>query len=407
MISATEAHRIIQSSNIPDNLIKVIDIELESANGLYLAEDIYATRNQPPFNRSMMDGIAISSKNDSKSYRCESIARAGFEQLELKDSDCCIEVMTGAPVPSGCDCVIPYEEVHKVNDTFELKDKDYPVAAHKFIHREGSDYKVGDLLLVKGVIINSTIISLLSSIGLSSVKVFELNSIAIVSTGDELIEPGEGLETHQIYRSNPYAIRSELLNFFPKSEIKLFHLDDDEKEVLSGLANILENHKIVIISGGVSKGKYDYIPRSLKTLGVNELFHKVKQRPGKPLWFGSGSKGQIVFGLPGNPVSSLVNTRRHIIPLLEKFLNPKRSSNYSVKALVDREIGSSFTHFIPVSLSVVEGTIYAEPSTGNNSGDFSKLVFSKGLIEVPSDEGRIIKDKLYQFFPWGSLEVHL
>ncbi len=407
MISASEAHCVIQSTNIPNNLYKVVDRPLFDALGLYLAEDIFAKRNQPPFNRSMMDGIAISSLSKNKIFRSESIARAGFERLTLNDVDNCIEVMTGAPVPEGCDCVIPYEEIEERDGLFELIDKDYNIVAYKFIHREGSDYKAEDLLLEKGRVINSTVISLLSSIGITSVKVLELNSIAIVSTGDELVEPGMDLKEHQIYRSNPYAIRAEILSFFPNSKVDLFHINDDEKEVLESLSHILEKYKLVIISGGVSKGKYDYIPSSLKKLSVKELFHKVKQRPGKPLWFGTGPLEQVVFGLPGNPVSSLVNTRRHIIPFLEKGLERPLSTSYRIKASETMEIGSSFTHFIPVSISVIDGAIYGRPSTGNNSGDFSKLVFSEGFIEIPSDEGRVIKDKVYDFFPWGSLEQRI
>lgn len=407
MISAGEAHSVIQACIIPDGLFKIVSVDINNANGLFLAEDIFATRNQPPFNRSMMDGISISSSSRKQVFKKESIARAGSPKLTLNDLDSCIEVMTGAPVPEGCDCVVPYEEVRDCGDFFELVNSDQALVPGKFIHGEGSDYRVGDLLLKRGAIVNSTIISLLTSLGLSSVKVLELSSVAVISTGDELVEPGMSLLDHQIFRSNPYAIKSEIVGFFPKSKVDLFHINDDEKEVEKALFDILSTYKLIIISGGVSKGKYDYIPNSLKKLGAKEHFHKVKQRPGKPLWFGTGAQGQIIFGLPGNPVSSLINTRRHIIPLLESYLREEHRSSYPIKAAVDMEIGSSFTHFIPVSLSILEGMVFGTPSTGNNSGDFSKLVFSKGFIEVPGDQRKIIKNKTYEFFPWGSIEQRL
>ncbi len=405
MISAQEAHELIQSTKISSEVFAISEVSIEEATGLFLAEDIFANRNQPPFDRSMMDGIAISHSSFSqKKFQRESIARAGFERLTLENKTHCIEVMTGAPIPVGCDCVIPYEEVVGSGESFSFLSKDYTPKLGQFIHCEGIDYLKGDKLLEKGASINSTIISLLSSIGRETVKILELKNIAVISTGDELIDGGNEVLDHQIYKSNPHAIRAEILSFFPRATVDLFHFNDDEKEVLEGLTSILSSYKIIVISGGVSKGKYDFIPESLKSLGVSEVFHHVRQRPGKPLWFGVGESEQVIFGLPGNPVSSLVNTRRHIIPLLEKFVDKRLKTSFEVKASSDWEIGSNFTHFIPVSLSICEGTIFAAPSIGNNSGDFSKLVFSSGFIEIPPNEGRIVENQIYQYFPWGSLE---
>lgn len=408
MISALEAHKLIQETQIPDGVISRKIVSVSSSLGLYLAEDIFAKRNQPPFNRSMMDGIALSSEGSSKrEFKSEGVARAGFSQTRLTDAKRCIEVMTGAPVPIGCDIVVPYEEVINNDDLFRFQSTSYNPKKGQFIHTEASDYKVGDKLLEKGIVIDSTIISLLYSVGLEKVEVLDIQSIAIVSTGDELRDVGSAISPHQIYKSNPFAISSELKAFFPSINVELFHFNDDEDEVLSGLSNLLSNYKFIIISGGVSKGKYDYIPSALKSLGVKEVFHKVKQRPGKPLWFGRAEHGQVVFGLPGNPVSSLVNTRRHIIPLLESAINEGIRSSYLVKSALNLEIGSSFTHFLPVRLNVSKGVITVRPVLGNNSGDFSKLIHSDGFIEVPADEGEIVQGELYEFFPWGSLDRRL
>lgn len=408
MIGALAAHKIIGELEIPNNFVHIEEVSLSDSTGLFLAEDLYATRDQPPFNRSMMDGISISSKNiDKGRFKKESIAKAGSPQETLKDDLCCIEIMTGAPLPIGCDTVIPYEEVIDIGESFKLRDSGYKINPTQFVHTKSSDYKNGDKLLGKGVLINSSVVSLLASIGKKSVKVLRLGKIAVISTGDELISPGENVDLHQVYRSNPFAIRSEILSFFPMSDIELFHINDNKDEVLSSLRDILHEFSLVIISGGVSKGKYDFIPSSLKELGVKELFHKVKQRPGKPLWFGVGEDGQVVFGLPGNPVSSLVNTRRHIISYLERCIAMEKGGHFQVRAAQDMDLKSDFTFFVPVKLSVSEGVIFASPSVGNNSGDFSKLMHSKGIMEVPEGSRKVEKGKLYDFYPWGSLELRL
>ncbi|CBW26270.1 putative molybdenum cofactor biosynthesis protein [Halobacteriovorax marinus SJ] len=401
MLSASEAHNEVLAADIDKEIYKVITRETTSSRGYVLAQDIVATRSHPPFNRVMMDGIAISFDGVSlREFKKQGIARAGEECKSLLSSDHCIEVMTGAPLPMGCDCVIPYEEIIENEKSFLLSESSHP-KRNQFIHPLGVDYQRDDKLISKGTLINSGALSIIYSQGLSSVEVYQLESVAIISTGDELVDLGEKVLDHQIYRSNSYVIKNEIESFFTGAKVSLYHFNDDKEEILEGLASIVQKYKVIIISGGVSKGKFDFIPQCLEELGIKKAFHKVRQRPGKPLFFGKGARGQVVFGLPGNPVSSFVNTRRHIIPLLQKsFLN---SEVTTVDVFSDRELelGSDFTFFIPAKISFLEGRVVASPRLGHNSGDFSKLTETDGFFEVPAPLGRIEMNKQYQFYPWG------
>jgi molybdopterin molybdotransferase len=150
--------------------------------------------------------------------------------------------------------------------------------------------------------------------GYAEVQVYEEPSIAVISTGDELVDLGDFPQDHQIRRSNPYALKAEL-NCFQFNRVDLFHLHDDRAELFSELKKILEQYDILVLSGGVSAGKYDFLPQIFADLGVKEIFHKVSQRPGKPFWFGSKVE-KLVFALPGNPVSAVTCLRRYVVPAL-------------------------------------------------------------------------------------------
>ena len=328
MIEVESAEELILCNSV--KLQKEI-ISLNNLVGRVLAEPILAKREQPPFDRVAMDGIAIQFEESStKKHKIEAIQRAGQPALTLKDSGNAIEVMTGAMLPIGTNTVIPYE-MFSIEEGTAYINKEYELKEKKNIHFHSSDYDKGKVLLKTGTRLTSAGVALIAGQGSKEVLVSKFPKIAIISTGDELIEPGNECERWQIWRSNPYGIQAELSGLgILKNEIDFFHLKDNQEEMICLLEKVLETHQVLILSGGVSMGKYDFVHSIMSDLGVKKIFHKIKQKPGKPMFFGVGKKSQNVFGLPGNPVSALVCMRRYVIPGLSKAMGFELIKEYAI-----------------------------------------------------------------------------
>jgi molybdopterin molybdotransferase len=344
--------------------------------GLILAENIVADRDFPPFNRVAMDGIAIRS-SDAIDFKIEVTQYAGELQKTLQNSKNCIEVMTGAVLPLGCDTVIRYEDI----DIQEVEGVKYAKITIPFneikvgqnVHPQGSDRKVGDLLLRKGLKISPPEIAVKASVGKDKVLVENPPRVAVISTGDELVEITTNPGPYQIRMSNSYMLAGALAQVGIKAN--LFHLRDDKELLFNKLKEILANHDILLLSGGVSAGKKDFVPEILTDLGVKKLFHKVAQKPGKPFWFGKSEEGKTVFALPGNPVSTFLCFCKY-------FLNQKKE-----EAILDKNIyfKPDLTYFVPVKTYFQEGKMMANPLEGSGSADFANLTDCDGFVELPAD----------------------
>lgn len=397
MITVQKAQEFIDNVRLG---FKQKKVPLTKSLGENLAENIYAERNQPPFNRVAMDGIALCFKTWKKeklsSFPIQGVQAAGTPALKLENSKSCIEVMTGSTLPVGCDCVIPYEQI-SLEQGNAILEENLEITQGQNIHKEGSDYKKGDLLLEKGQKINSPVMGVLASEGKTLVEIKETPRLAIVSTGDELVPVQEVPLNHQIRLSNPHALKAELKSSIQK-DADIFHLKDDPKDIFSTLEDIVEKYEVVIITGGVSKGKYDYVPSVLADLGVQQIFHKVKQRPGKPFWFGKKPKGTHVFGLPGNPVSCLVCLRRYVIP----FLKQRKESPQKVVLQEDFSFNKDLTLFMPVTIqSNVSGKLEASLQKTNGSGDYFSLAKSDGFIELPQEKSKFFRGETFSYYPWS------
>jgi len=237
----------------------------------------------------------------------------------------------------------------------------------------------------------------LATVGKSNVLVAEYPQIAIVSTGDELVGVNEMPDKHQIRMSNVYAMQAALLEYGITAT--LHHINDEKLVLKQKLEKILQEHDAVLLSGGVSKGKLDFVPESLDELGVKKFFHKVKQRPGKPFWFGK-SVDTVVFALPGNPVSTFMCFYRYIMPWLHKSFKqefiPKRvqlASDYSFKP--------ALTYLLQCNLKIdVNGQLMAEPNAGQGSGDLANLTGADGFLELPSDRIEFKKGEVFDFYEY-------
>ncbi|BDU21432.1 molybdopterin molybdotransferase MoeA [Dyella sp. GSA-30] len=357
-------------------------IPLALAQGRVLRQDIRADRDQPPFDRVMMDGIAIRHEVSLARYRIAGTQLAGETAMTLATTGDCLEVMTGAMLPQGADTVVPVESLRKSEGYANLT-AGAVNAVGQFVHRRGSDCREGDLLLSPGRMLRAPEIAVLATNGIADVEVSRLPAIAVVSTGDELVDIDAQPEPWQIRRSNDHAIAAALRDAH-FGEVSVHHVTDERKRILGLLDELLRHRDVIVLCGGVSMGQRDYIPSALETLGVKQVFHKIAQRPGKPMWFGIAPGDKPVFALPGNPVSALVCTLRYVLPALRAASGMPASRPRAVTLAAPLTTHASLTCFIPVALEDGDdGRLMAQPVPSATSGDFASLVRTDGIIELP------------------------
>ena len=404
MITSQKALEIILD-NTQDFGIEEIPF-LESL-GRILKEDIKADRDFPPFNRVSMDGIAISYDTFAKGkidFNIENIQAAGSKQIILKEDTNCIEVMTGAVLPQHTDTVIPYELVTLENGVAIIDAKS--VTNGQNIHKQGKDRKTKDVLIRKNGVISPAEIGVLATVGKSTVKVAKQPSVLIISTGDELVEVVEQPKPYQIRKSNVYTLVSLLEDLNITAETK--HITDDKEVLKKKIEQFLIDYDVLLFSGAVSKGKFDYLPEVLDELGVEKKFHKVKQRPGKPFWFGhtvplgmseqgeNKSKKTIVFAFPGNPVSTFVGCVKYFYPWYKKSVDVVFENHQKAILAEDFTFKPNLTYFLQVRLENKKGLLIAIPVMGNGSGDLVNLANADAFLELPDDRNEF---KTGEVFP--------
>ncbi|MEO8315003.1 MAG: molybdopterin molybdotransferase MoeA [Pseudomonadota bacterium] len=376
-----EAEAIILSQVTPFPVERVV---LRDCAGRILREDIQAERDNPPFDRVCMDGVAIASAafaDGARSFRIEATQAAGAVPLKLASPAGAIEAMTGAVLPHDTDCVIPVEEYDLADGMLILKG-DATAEPWRNIQRRGSDSKSGTPMLTAGMKLGAAEVAVVASAGRAEVAVSREPRIIVISTGDELIEPGKPIADHQIRRSNAYGVVAALrLNGY--QHVHDEHVRDDEALMKRRIGELLETHDVLVLSGGVSKGKFDFVPATLAALGVTEKFHQVAQRPGRPMWFGVGPRGQLVFGLPGNPVSTLVCLLRYVLPALRSGVGWLPVPRERVR-LLEPSGSRKMSYFMPVSLQpAAKELALASIRPPSGSGDFLTLAGTDGFVELP------------------------
>lgn len=403
MILPLEAEEIITKA-VPDFGIETVS--LEQAQGRILRESIEADREYPPFDKVCMDGIAFSYsewKEGLRKFPIRGVQAAGEPQKSLLSSTDCFEVMTGAPIPKGCDTVVRIEDVKIVDQEAKLEEN-LIVKQGKNVHPRGSDFKKGAALLQPGVALNGAMIAILASQGYAMVKVAKTPRVALISTGNELVDIESEPLPHQIRRSNAYGIQAEL-QAHGLSRVTVNHLPDNEEELRRSFSELLDRNDVLIITGGVSKGKFDYVPGVLESLNVRKAFHRIKQRPGKPMWFGTGSAGQLVFGLPGNPVSAMICFRRYVLPGLCNSGGVSLGKRaFPVHPAEEVHFQPSLQYFLPCRLlSRSDGSMQAIPVSPNGSGDFASLGTTDGFIELNWQQNLFTTEDVVPFYPWRNL----
>jgi molybdopterin molybdotransferase len=386
MISVSEARELIKNNC---HTFGTEQVSLYQALGRFSAEDIAAPFDMPAFAQSAMDGYALRHEDVAKNipFYNEGEIKAGDTLLSEVDPEHCIRIFTGALIPPGVDTVVMQERVEVSEKNIIVTDENLKLGAN--IRPKGSQSKQGDVILKKGDALNPAACGMLASFGIDKISVFKKPSIDILVTGDELKGAQENVKDGQIYESNSFALKAAL-NKLQLDDIRIRKAIDLEADTNQKIADGLKAD-VLIITGGISVGKYDLVQAALEKNGVEQVFHKVNQKPGKPLYF--GKKGNtMVFGLPGNP-GSVMNCFyiyvRHALawamgssqlsqPLLQlklqEDINKKNNKTFFIKGKIDRD--------------------KVEILDGQESYKMNAFAVADCLIEIPEDKQLMYKDEL-------------
>ena len=378
LISTTEATALIAKSQV---LLDSERISLSDALGRVLASDILADRDAPPFDRVMMDGIAINTYNHalgSWRYKIIGTQAAGTQKMILPKGEFAIEVMTGAPLPTDANAVIPVEK-YDIAEDYALPHDGIEVDDNHYIHQQGDDGKTGDTLLTKGTTLTANELAIAASAGATELQVTRLPRIHLITTGDEVISPHETPTDYQIRRSHPTAITS-LIKSQKLGIITDEHLPDDPDLIETKLKTALIDPNIdtLILTGGISMGKFDWVAPLLEKLLGKPVFHGAAQRPGKPFAFWTGKNLPLIFALPGNPVSVMATMHRYVLPSLRQILG-KTETPKNLPLAEDFTWSLPLTGILPYKSN--NGKITIHPP--RNSGDYISLQGTQGFTEIP------------------------
>lgn len=318
MISVQEAKHIIRTHTVA---LAPVYMPLQQAAGKVLAIDVHAVVDIPAFDQSAMDGYALSYAGwqTHKKLSVQGEVPAGAPLPFSMNTDQAMRIFTGAAVPAGADTVVMQEKIKLDDNLLNILDENLQ-RGHN-VRPKGSEIKAGELALKKGCCLTPAAIGFLATTGIAEVMVFPSPVVSIIVTGNELQQPGQPLAHGQVYECNSFSLRA-VLQRLGVTDIRLYKVQDDAAAVKDVLSQALLVSDAVLLTGGVSVGNYDFVPEAAEACGVTKLFHKIKQRPGKPLFMGI-KEGKAVFGLPGNPSSVLTCFYEYVIPALEQVTQQK------------------------------------------------------------------------------------
>ncbi len=389
MISVEEAKELVFNQIKPP---ESVNLDIAEALGCVVYSDIYSPYDQPSFTNSAMDGYAVVSTKMNERFRVVGEIKAGDSISYNLNPGEAVRVFTGAKIPEQADSIVIQENVRVENDYIYVIE---PIKKGAFIRGVGSMMKQGDLALKKGTVLNAAAIGFLASMGFCTVRVFKNPNISIITTGDEIVKPGKPLNPGQIYESNSFALAASLkaVNIKP---IDILKADDNKAHLSMQIKEGLSNSDILILTGGISVGKYDLVFETLKEFGVQSIFYKVAQKPGKPFFAGKlGHK--LIFALPGNPAAVLVCFYEYIFPVIRQLQGFKAPYlNYQKLALLKPiRINENRAQFIRAKI-MPKGIM---PLDGQDSFMLHSFALADALIYVPKGTQIIEKNE--------EVEVHL
>lgn len=320
LISVIEAKKLINEH------IKAMEpfwVNLEDAVALVLAQDIYSKMDIPAFHQSSMDGYAINYKDwqNHKKLKINGESQAGIADLNTLRSGTARRIFTGAALPPGADTIIIQEKVDVINGELIINDPQIIEGQH--VRLKGSEAKANELAIEKNTFLSPPAIGFIASLGINKILAYPQPTVSIILTGNELQEPGKEIQIGQVYDSNSFALKAAL-NQLGIKNIKVFYAEDNLETLSSVLYRAISESDLVLLTGGVSVGDYDFVIRATQQNGVEQIFHKIKQKPGKPLFFGI-KENKYIFGLPGNPASVLTCFYQYVYPAIGILNNTKKN----------------------------------------------------------------------------------
>ncbi|MFC1623981.1 gephyrin-like molybdotransferase Glp [Candidatus Omnitrophota bacterium] len=377
------------------NILPSEEVSLTDSLDRVLREDIYADCDVPLLDNSAMDGYALkssdtrgASKTKPRTLEVIHDLKAGYVAKEVLKDNQAIRIMTGAPIPDGADSVIIVEETEK-----EGKDRARifkEVKLRENIRERGEDIKKGEKVIKKNTLLNSAHIGLLASLGKTKIRVTKKPKVAILATGDEVIDVGEKLEPGKLRSSNTYTLYSQVLKCggIPKN---LGIAKDNPEELENRLKQGLDCD-LIVTSGGVSVGDYDLVKPILAKIGTDMKFWKVAMRPGKPLVFGRLGD-RFIFGLPGNPVSSMISFEVFVRPTILKLSGQELDKRCEVDAILEEDVKKKkdLRYFLRAETRWEDGTYHTRTTGPQGSGILKSMALANSLIVLPEEKDYVKK----------------
>lgn len=409
MLSADEAFRQVMNWC---HALPTAERSLEEALGSILAEDVLADQDLPPFDKSLVDGFALNSQDLAKGTREFHIVqtiRAGKSPSIGIGHGQAARIMTGAPLPQGADAVVMWESVESLSESLFRLPADKHLRSGQNVLARGREIARGEIVLPKALRLNGAAVGVLGSVGRTRVKIVPQPRIRIVPTGDELVEIDQQPGPAQIRNSNAYVLRSLIEQSGGLPEV--LPIARDEPESLAESLSAGLHADVLIVTGGVSAGEADLVPDTLATLGVEPVFHKIRLKPGKPLWFGvrhsAEELGQkpvrqvLVFGLPGNPVSVVVNFLLFVKPAIMALrgISTEPVAHKTVLLADSVENRDERPAYMPARLTRRHDKIAAELVNWAGSNDLRGAALADGFILMPGGPSRLAAGSNVSFLP--------
>lgn len=391
LISVTEAKELIKKHT---KALEPIWLNLEYATALVLAEDIFSKTDIPAFNQSSMDGYAINYEDwqKHKELIIDGESQAGIADLKALTPGCARRIFTGAALPLGADTIIIQEKVELIDGKLIIQDPQIIKGQH--VRLKGSEAKADELAIEKNTFLSPPAIGFIASLGINQVLAYPQPSMSVILTGNELLEPGKKMQIGQVYDSNSFALKAALGQIGIKN-VNIFYSEDNLETLSSVLKTAITQSDLVLLTGGISVGDYDFVLSATQQNGVEQIFHKIKQKPGKPLFF--GKKGnKYIFGLPGNPASVMTCFYEYVYPAIG-ILNNSRRDLVSIQAPISHAQKKTLglTQFLK---GYFDGKI-AHDLKAQESFRLSSFAHANCLIVLDQNKSEITENEL--------VEIHL
>jgi molybdopterin molybdotransferase len=390
MISVLEAQeKVLQYTTLSPS--KIVDIS--DALACVLSVDVFAPIDYPPFWQSSMDGYAVQF-DDGATLQVIGEVQAGNAPTFVVEKGRAARIFTGAPLPKGANCVVMQEQVNRVGGIVTIA----PSAKRfygAYTRAKGAQIKKGALALKKGTYLSAAAIGFLASLGINTVAVYAAPKVAIVVTGDELVDVGEPLQFGQIYESNGITLSSALAAMHLSEDINFYRLEDNAKATEELFSTLLNRFNVLLISGGISVGDYDFVGKSLLNLGVETIFYKVAQKPGKPLFFGQ-TADTLIFALPGNPASALVCFYEYVYPALRKMMGHTSCFLPKLQLEVSHDIPKKMARACFYRAKISDDGKTVRSLEGQESFMMQSFAVADALLYVPAENTFTAKGSLVE-----------